>query len=120
MSMPLPEDLIQIDIDPGLHEVPVPRLILQPLVENAIRHGADRAGRVRVVVRAVWAGDQVVLSVRDHGPGFPHGGPAFGVGLSNTAGRLHHLFGNRAVLDLRNAPDGGAWVTIRIPVGADS
>lgn len=107
---------VALEVDPGLEGVPVPRLILQPLVENALRHGADARGRIDVRIRAVWAGDQMVLSVGDRGRGFPDDGPDFGVGLSNTAGRLHHLFGSAAILDLRNGPDGGAVVTIRIPL----
>lgn len=103
----------------------VPTFMLQPLVENAVRHGISRRpGRARIEVRAERAGDALQLAVRDTGEGLDAGGPPReGIGLSNTRARLTELYGAAASLSLENAPGGGACVRVSLPyrrAGADA
>ncbi len=105
-----------LDIAPDARNVRVPKLILQPLVENAIRHGiANRpsAGRIDITARRVDGHLRIV--VRDDGPGMP-GSPKTGIGLGNTQERLKQLYGNAHRLALENSPDGGLAVTLELPV----
>jgi two-component system LytT family sensor kinase len=94
----------------------VPEFILQPLVENAIRHGVAKLsenGKVQVAARR--SNDSLVLSVRDNGPGYqPASGD--GVGLANTMARLKTLFGEAGELQAHNSEDGGAIVTVTFPL----
>lgn len=111
--------VIRMDVDPGVTNASVPQLVLQPLIENAIRHGGDpETGRIVLEVRCARSNGTVQLRVRDHGAGFPEP-PATalgrGVGLGNTVERLKHLYGDQASLLLTNAGDGGAVVTVTIP-----
>jgi hypothetical protein len=109
------------DISADLHDLRVPPLTLQTLVENAIKHGISPLARGgRVVVEAEVASGQLVLTVRDTGRGtatsmveVPHGK---GVGLSNLARRLEHLYGSDAQLHFSSGPESGTSVTVRIPV----
>jgi LytS/YehU family sensor histidine kinase len=95
----------------------VPALLLQPLVENAIRHGTSpRTGRGRIEVRGARSGEQLTLEIRDSGRGFPP--PAYykeGLGLRNTRERLRQLYGTEQAFTLANDPAGGAVVTITLP-----
>ena len=90
---------VSIDIDPEVAETPVPALVLQPLVENAVRHGVGRlpaGGRIAVRAAATETGT-LVLEVENDAPASsaaPAGGG--GVGLANTAARLQQLFGGEA------------------------
>ena len=111
-----------IEVDPRVLDCRVPNLILQPIVENAIRHGvSQRAAAGRIEVRAVGAGQTLRLEVRDNGRGLPEGADAArgtkgGVGLANTRARLQQLYGAGYRFDLSNAPAGGAVVTLEIPL----
>ncbi len=105
------------DIEPETLGARVPSLILQPLVENAIRHGVRRnpAGG-RVVIRARRCVSGLELEVEDSGPGVPTGQPIIeGVGLANTRARLGALYGLPGVLELGQGTLGGWRVRIRIP-----
>jgi signal transduction histidine kinase len=97
----------------------VPSFVLQPLVENAIRHGVSRKTQSgRLTVTATREGSRLVLSVTDDGPGLPGEGAVpgrSGVGLSNTRARLVQLYGRDGVLELRNGRDGGAEARVEIP-----
>ena len=87
----------------------VPRLILQPLVENALRHGAaKRAGPAEVMITASRLGERLRLSVVDDGPGVhdPDRAGQNGVGLSNTSERLRVLYGEAGRFSLSNRPEG--------------
>ena len=105
-------------VDPSLFDAWVPNLILQPLVENAIRHGISRrASAGRLEIEAKRSGDQVVLVVRDDGPGLPDEGPARGgVGLSNTRARLQQLYGAAHRFEIRNRERGGLEITLAFPL----
>jgi sensor histidine kinase YesM len=111
-----------LDVEPGTEEARVPNLLLQPLVENAIRHGVGALpGPGRVEVRARRETGRLHLEVRDTGPGLSSGEPEEGVGLSNTRARLGRLYGDEYQFELADGPGGGAVVRVVIPyrVGAN-
>jgi len=94
----------------------VPRLILQPLVENAITHVvANRETPSKVEVRAYREGDRLILDVLDEGAGSPSK-PGFGVGLANTRARLECLYGDAQGLDVTELPHGGTRVRVTLPL----
>jgi signal transduction histidine kinase len=105
------------DVDPVVEGAAVPELILQPLVENAIRHGLARRTEATLLrIAARRDGDDLVLSVTDDGPGPADVAPAGeGVGLSNTRERLRTMYGARGRLTLTAPPAGGATAEIRLP-----
>jgi LytS/YehU family sensor histidine kinase len=110
---------VRMDVAPDVLEACVPSLLLQPLVENAVRHGIgsrNGAGWIRIVGRR--RADRLRLEVRDNGPGFPPGWEprsSHGVGLTNTRERLLSLYAGDQRLELANAPSGGAVVAVTIP-----
>ncbi|WP_148306158.1 histidine kinase [Gemmatirosa kalamazoonensis] len=106
-----------IDASPEARDALVPRLVLQPLVENALKHGvAGRIGAGVVRLRAWCESGSLRVTVTDDGPG-PRAAPADGgVGLANTRARLAALYGTAASLDLRAGPDGGAVAELRLPL----
>ena len=92
----------------------VPNLILQPIVENALEHGASRAAGEGVVrISARRDGDRLAIAVRDNGPGV--GVRREGVGLGNTRARLAQLYGADAGVTLTTAEEGGAVAEIALP-----
>lgn len=104
-------------IDPDTTDALVPTFLLQPLVENAIRHGiAPRPVPGRIEIRAERDGSTLCLLVRDNGPGLPaqvcNGS---GVGLANTRARLFHLYRTAQQLEVENDPAGGCVACIRLP-----
>jgi signal transduction histidine kinase len=107
----------RIAIDSSIARAAVPRFLLQPLVENALRHGIARRGDAGVVeIAGRREGETLVLTVRDDGPGWEASREsAGGVGLSNTRERLEALYGERASLEVANAEGGGAIATVRLP-----
>jgi len=105
-----------VSADDDVKRALVPNLILQPLVENALKHGVSASdGRGRVEVSAVRSNDQVVMTVRDHGPGPGNAEKDNGVGLSNTVERLDQLYKSKQRFSLLPAPDGGTIAEIRLP-----
>jgi two-component system, LytTR family, sensor kinase len=93
----------------------VPQLILQPLVENSIRHGSDPlTSRVDITVSAHREHDHLLLRVTDRGPGVKDV-VRKGIGLSNTAGRLTTLYGDAHEFLLQNVEGGGFSATLRVP-----
>jgi signal transduction histidine kinase len=106
---------VVIDVAPPLEAAQVPSFVLQPIVENAIRHGvAKRSSAGLVLIEARRDGDALVLSVSDDGPGVV-GEPTSGVGLANTRDRLKTLYGDLGSLTLGPRSDGGTVVAIRLP-----
>ncbi|MCK8498295.1 sensor histidine kinase [Myxococcus fulvus] len=95
----------------------VPMLILQPLVENAIKHGTSRrAARGNIWVRTLRRGERLVLEVRDDGPGLRSGGaPGTGIGVANTHERIQQLHGEGYGVTLDDAPGGGALARVELP-----
>jgi LytS/YehU family sensor histidine kinase len=110
---------IDVDIEPAAADALVPRFILQPLVENALQHGAARhAGAARVSVRAAVTGDGLELVVENDGPVAAESRikRKEGVGLSNTRRRLSALYGDGARLDAEPLPAGGFRARLVVPV----
>ena len=111
---------VAVRVDPACLDAPVPHFILQPLVENAIRHGISaRPGAGRVEVEAGREGSVLVLVVRDDGPGLAAGEAVPGIGLTNTRTRLEQLYGARGRLDLRRGASGGLDVRVEIPFSGE-
>ena len=108
---------VDFEIDPAVLDAEVPSLILQPLVENAIRHGIEPHARPgRLVLGARPTPGFVELTVRDNGAGLPPGGfTRQGIGLGNTRARLQELYGERHRFELANHPDGGLVVRVSLP-----
>ena len=110
---------VEIDTPPSLLDARVPGLILQPLVENAIKHGiAQSEGPGRIAVSARHEGRSLILRVSDNGPGFPDDwdpSQSPGVGLANTRERLDRMYAGDAELRLGRDSDGGAVVEIAVP-----
>lgn len=107
----------EVEGDPALLRAAVPEFLLQPLVENAVRHGVARREEATLLrVEARRDGDELVLTVTDDGPGPPGAGEAReGVGLSNTRERLRTLYGDRASLALAPTLTGGTAAVVRLP-----
>lgn len=107
----------QIDVEPGLELTQVPRLLLQPLVENAVRHGMREGhGWLQVDVRR--KGQRLQYTVSDDGAGLPETPVAPGTGLSNISRRLELLFPGEHSFDLAARTPRGAVVTIDFPIAA--
>jgi sensor histidine kinase YesM len=109
---------VDIDVDPELLDAAVPHMGLQPIVENAVRHGiGPRATPGVIVIRAQRVGDALHIVVRDDGPGFraTGGEHGLGLGLANTRARLKQLYGEAGELRAGNGPHGGAEVIMVFP-----
>jgi two-component system, LytTR family, sensor kinase len=112
------EDKLSVDVRvaPEVRKALVPHLLLQPLVENSIRHGSDpRSNAVTVTVTAERDGPNTRLRIRDFGRGLPKGELRRGTGISNTAERLKQLYGAGHTLQFENCEDGGLAVTVAVP-----
>jgi signal transduction histidine kinase len=108
---------VKTDVAPDTLDARVPNLILQPLVENAIRHGIEpHAKPGRIELRSQREAGTLVLEVCDNGAGLRKDEPAGErVGLSNTRARLRTLYGDAHGFELRDAPGGGLLVRLIIP-----
>jgi LytS/YehU family sensor histidine kinase len=108
---------ITIHAEPEARRCLVPTLVLQPLVENAIRHAiTTRPGGGRLEITA-WRQDRHLrITVRDDGPGLVERPVAAGLGLRNTRSRLETHYGQQARLTLRGRPEGGAEALLEIPI----
>ena len=113
---------IRMDVDPETLGAYVPNMILQPLVENAIRHGISPLSRGGSIdIRARRNGETLQLQICDDGRGLPaaaeNGSHGNGVGLTNTRARLTQLYGpGRFELDVESVPDAGVAVSVTIPL----
>jgi signal transduction histidine kinase len=109
-----------VQVDGSLGSYPIPPMILQPLVENAIRHGiapAEEGGKITVQIRK--GGDGIVFHVADTGVGLSCEDPLTkvgGVGLKNTDARLRKVYGESAGLKIHSIPDRGCEVTFTLPL----
>jgi two-component system LytT family sensor kinase len=114
---------VEIRADPNILDAAVPQMALQPIVENAVRHGIGRSSSAgRITISATRANDTLELRVEDDGPGFPSPGSGEedsplnkGIGLANTRARLQQLYGDQGRLQTENDPRGGARVTMVLP-----
>ena len=110
---------VKIDLPDALADWPVPGLILQPLVENAIKHGVARSpGAVAVTIQAKEAGGRLILSVSDNAPKNGGGGEP-GIGLANVRDRLAARFGSEAKMAAGERPEGGYTVSLLLPGAKD-
>jgi signal transduction histidine kinase len=110
---------VEREIAPYVADALIPNLILQPIVENALKHGASKAeGMGRVEIRARREGDRLVVHVIDNGPGLQDDTlpeEQRGFGLRNTRERLEELYGDSFELSFRSPDDGGLIATISLP-----
>ena len=114
---------VQLHLPDALRALPVPPLLLQPLVENCIRHGLEpKVAGGRIEVRAEQRGQRLCLTVRDTGVGLPAGAPAAADGASHygtqhVAARLATLYGTQARFSLVPAPgpEGGVLAEVDLP-----
>jgi len=105
-----------VRIAPEVRNALVPHLLLQPLVENSIRHGVDpQSNAVTVTVTAERDGPNTRMRVRDCGRGLPEGKIRRGMGISNTVARLEQIYGAGHTLEFENCEDGGLAVTVAVP-----
>ncbi|MEZ5216347.1 MAG: histidine kinase [Ilumatobacteraceae bacterium] len=122
---------VNFDIDPQVLSVKIPVLMLQPLVENAVKHGIapkTGGGRLTLKARVDSLGGAVRLSVRDDGVGMSEEvlqrlvnrnfdvRPTGGVGLANISERLEHLYGERYRLDIRSSAGKGTRIDLQVPL----
>jgi two-component system, LytTR family, sensor kinase len=108
----------EITADPAILDAAVPQMGLQPIVENAIRHGIGKSSSAgKIQISAARVNDMLEIRVQDDGPGFPNGDSpqGRGIGLANTRTRLHQLYGDGAKLTGENSERGGAIVTMLLP-----
>ena len=109
---------VKWSVGPDVEDALVPHMLLQPIIENALRHGIQaRAGHGLVEISARRNGERLDIDVRDDGQGLSKsdGESGFGMGLSITRERLSKLYDRRHSFTLQNAPGGGALVRISIP-----
>jgi two-component system, LytTR family, sensor kinase len=115
-------DRLQVDfkIEPATLSVPVPHLILQPIVENAIQYAiTPRSSPGRISIEARQQNSSVRIEVNDDGPGLtasPMPGDREGIGLSNVRARLRQTYGSSSSLTTASNPRGGCSVILQIPV----
>jgi sensor histidine kinase YesM len=109
----------EFDLAPDTWEAAVPAFVLQPLIENAVRHAiAPRESGGAITLEARRSGEMLQVSIVDDGPGVrdEHQGNGTGrIGLTNTRDRLRQLYGDRGRLQLVSVPGGGTRATIEIP-----
>lgn len=109
---------IETDIDPKTLKALVPNLLLQPLAENALKHGLSRSGTGLIRITSHIDNGDLHVSVSDNGAGLPDQWQlksSRGIGLANTIARLEQLYNGRHRLDIRNRDEGGVEVAIVIP-----
>jgi sensor histidine kinase YesM len=113
---------VLMEIEPETLEALVPNLILQPIVENAIRHGiVEEVGKGRIEIHSSRSNGMLLLQVRDNGPGLQaeaaagRAGSKRGLGFTLTRERLERLYAARQRFHLEDAAPGGVQVTLEIP-----
>jgi len=114
------EDRLDVDfeVEKGIGDALVPNLILQPLVENSIRHAANPVtGAVHITIAASRDNGALRLDVKDKGPGLnrTRSSEENGLGLQNTANRLEKLYGRSQGFSMRNGNDGGLEIRVSLP-----
>ena len=109
---------VEVAADPEVLDAALPHMALQPIVENAIRHGIGRSSAAgSIAITATRVNDKVEIRIQDDGPGLaasPANGSG-GIGLANTRARLRQLYGDSAGLTVENATRGGVVATMTVP-----
>jgi len=109
---------VDIQVEPDALDVMVPNLILQPIVENAVRHGiARQTVPGRITIRALKKNNRLIVQVEDNGPGLKikENADSSGIGLNNTRARLQQFYGADFDFNIVNAKTSGVIVTLEIP-----
>jgi two-component system LytT family sensor kinase len=107
---------VEMDIDPHALKATVPNLILQPIVENAVRHGVARqTSHGHITIRARREGERLIMTVADNGPGLKAQSNGSGIGISNTRARLEQFYGSDFSFQIANSIERGASVTLDVP-----
>jgi two-component system, LytTR family, sensor kinase len=110
---------VQMDIDPEAMDAAVPNFVLQPIVENAIRHGIAPYSQIgRIQIRAHRENGMLRMEVQDNGPGLGLSEQKSlrpGVGITNTCARLQQLYGPHHQFEMKNGDNRGLTVTMLIP-----
>ena len=114
---------VKMNIDPETLQARVPNLILQPIVENAIKHGISRQSDPgSLIISSKRRGDRLHIRIEDSGPGLQPanenstgGANIGGIGLANTRARLAHLYGENHLFEIKNREPRGLIVTLEIP-----
>ncbi len=110
---------ISFDIDPNSVSQKVPAFILQPLVENAIKHGislSSDAGKINI--ETLVSDHRLILKVQNDGAAIDFNNFKEGIGIANTKERLHQLYNNHSEFDLKNVPGEGVVARITLPIQA--
>ena len=111
---------IEFDVNESVTQLSVPTLILQPLVENALKHGlAAKLGQSELMIRANRKENLLLLSVEDNGVGIKsksNPGQSIGVGLRNVKERLQTVYGNLATFSFESTPQLGSRALVEIPI----
>jgi two-component system, LytTR family, sensor kinase len=110
---------VTIDVDPETLDASVPHLLLQPLVDNAIKHGISKlAAGGEIQISATRQNTDLLLEIRDNGPGFNGSGDSLsrGVGLRITRERLETIYGQNQSVQLLGLPQGGVVARVSIPL----
>jgi LytS/YehU family sensor histidine kinase len=107
---------VNVDVPQELLSVQVPSLILQPMVENAVKHGiAKRVQGGAIRVSAARANGRLTLNVYNDGPKLPEDGAGLGIGIPNVRARLQGLYGDAFELSMRNQEPDGVEVSVSVP-----
>ncbi len=107
---------LSFDVDPALRDAAVPFMLLQPLLENSIKHGlAPDCNALDIAITARRDGTATVIAIRDNGVGLRGDRSAERHGLANVRSRLTHMYGDAAAFAIAPASDGGTEATLRIP-----
>jgi len=108
----------EIDCEPELRDIQIPQLLIQPLVENSIKHGLSQItenGMIRIAITN--EGNQLNIRVYDNGPAFPDG-PLSGFGIQNTQERIVLLYGSKATINWNNQPE--KYIELSLPFVAET
>lgn len=107
------------EYDEQIMSTPIPAMLLQPLIENAMQHGLEaKAGQVTLIIRCQRQQDYLAIDIIDDGAGCDFTGASFkeGIGLSNVKGRLQRLYGNEYQFTLNSNNNNGVTVSLKLPI----
>lgn len=102
----------EFEIDQGIMEEPIPKFLLQPLVENAVKHGASKVKRGFVQLAIHKKANEFDIRISDNGPDFSQN-PDFGFGLNSTVEKLNLLYPNKYAFNLRNKPEKAISINLK-------